>query len=284
MRPEAEAADTPVHGLFSPEGVRLEFPVAGPAPRMLAYGIDMIFIGIVLLFLFLVLFTSLPLGKVVAKWFSSTFHHAMQNRGQNRAEGIDPVFGMIIALFILVQFIVETGYFIFWEMVANGRSPGKRAMGLRVVRRDGLPLDLRSSIVRNLMRIVDLLPANYCVGLASILLSPRCERLGDHVAGTIVIRLDRPEAAEDLAGENAAPTLALTREQIARLGPRELQLIRGTLRRVSYLTADRSNPLLLEVCDTMRARLGLDELPTTDHLSFLRELLQLAERYSRSAR
>ncbi len=284
MRLEQDTADTPVHGLFSPEGVRLEMPVAGPAPRMLAYGIDMIFIGIVLVFLFLVLVTSLPIGKVVEKWFSTGFHGAIRNGVKNGPLEIDPVFGMILALFILVQFIVETGYFIFWEMVANGRSPGKRALGLRVVRRDGLPLDLRSSIVRNLMRIVDLLPANYCVGLASILLSPQCERLGDHVAGTIVIRLDRPQAAEDLAAQSAAPALALTREQVARIGPRELQLIRGTLRRVSYLTADRSNPLLLEVCETMRARLGLEELPTRDHLSFLRELLQVAERYSRAAR
>lgn len=286
MRLEQETADTPVHGLFSPEGVRLELPVAGPAPRMLAYGIDMIFIAILLLLLFLALVTSLPIGKVVEKWFSSTFRHAMRDvrAGNGGTPEIDPVFGMILALFILVQFAVETGYFIFWEMVANGRSPGKRALGLRVVRRGGLPLDLRSSVVRNLMRIVDLLPANYCVGLASILLSPQCERLGDHVAGTIVIRLDRPEAAEDLAAQDAAQALALTREQLARIGSRELQLVRGTLRRLSDLPEDRSEPLLLEVSEAMRTRLGLEELPTPDRLSFLRELLQVAERYSRKAR
>src|SRR4029077_1923437 len=98
--------------------------------------------------------------------------------------------GLLIALFVVGQFVLETGYFIFWEMVTNGRSPGKMLAGLRVVRRDGLPIDLRSSMLRNVLRIVDILPENYVVGLVSMLLSPSGERLGDHVAGTLVIRLD----------------------------------------------------------------------------------------------
>lgn len=287
MRLEQEQHDTPVHGLFSPEGVRLELPVAGPAPRILAYGVDLIFIVILFLLLFVVLFASLPIGKAAEKWFSSAFHHAVRNvrPGQRGTPpSIDPVGGMVIALIILAQFIVETGYFIFWEMVTNGRSPGKRALGLRVVRRGGLPIDLRSSMVRNLMRIVDLLPANYCVGLASILLSPQCERLGDHVAGTIVIRLDRPEAAKEIEEAGAAPALALTREQLARIGPRELQLLRGTLGRISDLPEDRVEPLLFEVSETMRTRLGLAQLPSADRLTFLRDLLHLADRYSRRSR
>ena len=61
----------------------------------------------------------------------------------------------------------------------------------------GLPINLRSSVLRNVLRIVDILPENYVVGLVSMLLSPSGERLGDHVAGTIVIRLDRPQAARE---------------------------------------------------------------------------------------
>ena len=124
--------------------------------------------------------------------------------------------GLLIALFVLAQFVVETGYFIFWEMVTNGRSPGKMLVGLRVVRRDGMPIDMRSSVLRNLLRGVDMLPENYVVGLVSMLLSPSGERLGDHVAGTIVIRLDQPQAATELeasakrrsAGADARATIA----------------------------------------------------------------------------
>ena len=81
----------------------------------------------------------------------------------------DPIFrrasrGVMIAFFLLAQFVVETGYFIFWEMVSERTLAGKDLVGLRVVRRDGLPIDLRSSVVRNVMRIVDMLPENYVVG------------------------------------------------------------------------------------------------------------------------
>ena len=122
------------------------------------------------------------------------------------------------ALFLLAQFVVETGYFIFWEMLTGGRSPGKALVGLRVVRRDGLPIDFRSSVVRNVMRLVDMLPANYAVGLVAMLLSDSGEHLGDHAAGTLVIRLDRPEAAGEIQPPQRAAAFSLTRQQLARIG------------------------------------------------------------------
>jgi hypothetical protein len=191
--------------------------------------------------------------------------------------------GLLIALFVLGQFVVETGYFIFWEMVTNGRSPGKMSVGLRVVRRDGMPIDLRSSVLRNLLRGVDMLPENYVIGLVSMLLSPSGERLGDHVAGTLVIRLDRPQAAPELEASPHGVAPALTRMQLSKIGPREVQLLRATLRRISSLSDERSAALVKEVAETIRTRLELAELPSPDPLTFLRELLALAERYSRGA-
>jgi hypothetical protein len=155
-------------------------------------------------------------------------------------------------------------------------------LGLRVVKRDGMPIDSRSSIVRNLMRSVDLLPANYLVGLTAMILSPSVERLGDHAAGTIVIRLDRPVAAEQIELPADAAPLALTRRQVAQLGPREFALIRGTIRRAEELPVDRRDELLLEVSETLRKRLELNELPTNDRMMFLRELLGAVERHSGS--
>jgi hypothetical protein len=188
--------------------------------------------------------------------------------------------GLIFATFILVQFAVETGYFIVWETITNGQSLGKKLLGLRVVKRDGMPIDWRCSVVRNLMRSVDLLPANYLVGLTAMILSPSVERLGDHVAGTIVIRLDRPARAEQIELPPDAAPLALTRRQVAQLGSRELALIRGTIRRAAELPADRRDQLLIEVSETLLRRLELAELPTRDRMTFLRELLGAAERHS----
>ncbi len=286
MSSVARGDDTPIHGLFSPEGVRLELPIAGPAPRMFAYGIDLCVIIALFLLMILALMTILPIGTSIDKWMHAVFHEASRQvteRNKGHTDSFGALGGVVIALFVLAQFVVETGYFIFWEMVTNGRSPGKMLGGLRVVRRDGLPINLRSSVLRNVLRIVDILPESYVVGLVSMLLSPSGERLGDHVAGTIVIRLDRPQPAHEIEPSQQGPGLALTRAQLAQIGPREIQLIRATLRRVPSLSGERSLALLNDVADTMRARLELAELPHRDPLVFLRDLLTMAERYSRAA-
>ena len=284
MNPEPFENDTPSHELFSPEGVHLDLPVAGPAPRMFAYAIDFAVIVLLIVFLMIALFSALPIGAWFDRLVSTAFHQAARaaKRG-NPSDSYGSAAGLLIAIFLLAQFVVETGYFIFWEMVTNGRSPGKALIGLRVVCRDGLPINLRSSAVRNFMRIVDILPASYVVGLISIIVSPSCERLGDHAAGTLVVRLDRPEAASELPVGADMNQVALTRQQLARIGPRELQLVRGTLRRVANLPGDRGAELVAEVAETLRTRMELDALPSPDRIAFLRSVLTMAERYSRRA-
>jgi uncharacterized RDD family membrane protein YckC len=284
MRHRTGDRDMPGHGLFSPEGVHLDLPIAGPAPRMFAYAIDLAAVIVLIILLIIILGTLLPVAAWLERWFGSLFREVGAGAKSPQAkQSFDRVTGLMIAFFVLAQFAVETGYFIFWEMVTNGRSPGKAAVGLRVVRRDGLPIDARSSAVRNLMRIVDILPANYVVGLVSTIVSNSGERIGDHAAGTLVVRLDRPEAAPDLAVSGAPSSSAFTRQQMARIGPRELQLMRGTLRRVTELPENRAHELLTEVAESMRIRMGLAELPSSDRAAFLRSILSMAERYSSNA-
>jgi len=276
-------ADTPGHGLFSPEGVRLDLAIAGPAPRIIAYGIDLLIMAVCVVLTFVTVFASLPVGNAIGKWFASLLPKTANHAHPGNPNGALPaqLGGIVFAIFVLAQFVIESGYFIFWEMLTGGRSPGKALVGLRVVRRNGLPIELGNSMVRNVFRIVDLLPANYLVGLISMLLSPSGDRLGDHAAGTIVIRLDRPQAAGEITTSRNPQTLSLTREQLARIGPREIELIRGTLRRLSTIPEDRADQLLAEVTETMRQRLELPELPGSDPREFLRDLLTIAERYLR---
>jgi uncharacterized RDD family membrane protein YckC len=274
----------PIHSFLSAEAVRLDLPVSGPVPRMLAYIIDLVVMVATAIFLFLVVTMTLPIGAAIDKWIESIFRAAVQGAKAAKAHPHPGghVEGLVIAIVLLTEFAVEMGYFIFWEMATGGRSPGKLAVGLRVVRRNGLPIDLHSSIVRNLMRIVDMLPAEYLIGLISILISSSGERLGDHVAGTVVLRLDRPEAAAEIPMMENAAGLVLTREQLARIGPREMQLIRGVLRRSSTLSESRRNALLAEAAEAMRIRLELAELPDSDRSAFLRNLLATADRFARS--
>jgi uncharacterized RDD family membrane protein YckC len=290
MNTTPKTSEAPVHGLFSPEGVRLDLPIAGPGLRILAYAIDLGLMVVLLAVLLIALIVILPAGNFIDHFFHTFFHQvarAAREAARNAKAGrpnpasFGLVEGLIIAFFLLAHFAIEFGYFIVWEMLANGRSLGKYIIGLRVVRRDGMPIDLRASIVRNLMRIVDMLPEYYVVGLISIVLSPSAERLGDHVAGTIVIRLDRPQPAPEIAPRDGVPAPVLTRQQIARIGPRELQLIRATIRRADSLSEERRIALLAEVAETMRSRLELSEVPSGDRLGFLRDLLAAAERYSR---
>lgn len=103
-----------------------------------------------------------------------------------------------IALMIVILFLIFAGYFIFFEWLWNGQTPGKRLMKLRVIREDGRPITLWEAISRNLLRIFDAVPGFfipiYSIGLVSIFLSNRDQRIGDMFSGTVVIRERTDEA------------------------------------------------------------------------------------------
>ena len=95
-----------------------------------------------------------------------------------------------------------------FEVLAGGRTPGKRWNGLRVVRTGGQPVGFVSSTIRNLLRVVDLLPGFYLVGIVSILVTKRNQRVGDLAAGTIVARAPRRRRARFEAPPPARPAAA----------------------------------------------------------------------------
>src|SRR6266567_2777243 len=119
---------------------------------------------------------------------------------------------------ILTVFLLFWGYFLLFEALNNGRTPGKRLMGIRVVMDTGHPLTFTAAAVRNLVRVVDMQPLfSYQVGLAFVLFHAQNKRLGDIVAGTVVVR-DRPENLQ-----LATPPAGSTREPEAlEAGPPEL--------------------------------------------------------------
>jgi hypothetical protein len=88
----------------------------------------------------------------------------------------------------LVVFAVTVGYFILFEIIWSGQTPGKRLVGVRVLRENGYPVRPVDVAIRNLVRIVDGLPFGYAVGVLTMLCNGRAKRLGDFAAGTIVVR------------------------------------------------------------------------------------------------
>jgi uncharacterized RDD family membrane protein YckC len=109
---------------------------------------------------------------------------------------------------LVVIFLTAWGYFIVGEVFGNGRTWGKRWMGLRVVRDDGSRVRAGDSVIRNLLRLADVLPGNYAVGMFAILFTRQHKRLGDLAAGTVVIRDETQELRLDDGGEDERVLLA----------------------------------------------------------------------------
>jgi len=149
----------------TPEGIDLPLRPAGLMVRSLAFGIDLGIRGAILGVLFLVLAFLGQLG---------------------------------MGLGSLLMFAVSWWYMVLFEVLHQGRSPGKQWMGLRVIHDDGTPIGWSASLLRNLLRFVDLLPFGYGFGAISCLQHPTFKRLGDIAAGTLVVYSERPLARPQL--------------------------------------------------------------------------------------
>ena len=101
----------------------------------------------------------------------------------------------VYALLIIIVFLIFSGYFTFFEWMWGGQTPGKRWLKLRVIRQDGRPVTFWEAAVRNLLRSFDMMPLPfYSIGLLSVFVSSRDQRVGDMVAGTVVVREREAEA------------------------------------------------------------------------------------------
>jgi uncharacterized RDD family membrane protein YckC len=112
--------------------------------------------------------------------------------------------GWGIAFFAWAAFLAFWGYFVVSEQLMGGQTWGKRLMGLRVVAADGTDVGVLASLVRNLLRVIDVVPGTYGIGVATMLLSRRGQRLGDMAAGTVVVR-ERSGRLAPGAAERAWP-------------------------------------------------------------------------------
>jgi uncharacterized RDD family membrane protein YckC len=150
--------------ISTPEGVDVELTLAGIGSRFIAALLDFLIQSAVLLA------AALLLGVT----------------GSDRD-------GVAVAIFTIIFFLVFFGYDVLFEVRSRGRTPGKRWTGLRVVRTGGQPITFVPSCVRNVMRLVDMLPAPplYAVGMTSIFFTRQNQRLGDLAAGTMIVR-ERP--------------------------------------------------------------------------------------------
>jgi uncharacterized RDD family membrane protein YckC len=231
--------------IATPEGVDLELTLAGVGSRFTSALVDLA-IQLALLAAFAVLFL----------W-------------------VDPVGGGVgTAIFTVLGFLLFAGYDIVFEVYASGRTPGKRLNGLRVVRDDGSPVAFLTSAVRNVLRLIDILPTLYLVGIVTILVTRRNQRLGDLAAGTLVVR-ERLAAGtrrwrpDDVTSPSHGPgwsswdVSGITREEVAavrRFLDRRYELTSEARTRLGDELAEALRPRVPGVPDTVRGETFLEQL------------------------
>lgn len=171
------APTTPVmletaYAIETPEGVNLELSPAGLVVRWLAWSIDLLIRAV----------------------FYAAFGMVLPFLG-----------GFGIGLFLLVMFLLEWFYPVLFEVYRRGQTPGKSAMGIRVLQDSGIPVGWTTSLIRNLLRVADFLPFLYGFGIVSMLLTKDFRRLGDLAAGTLVVYAEPPRETVSLPDVRAYP-------------------------------------------------------------------------------
>ncbi|HEY4441221.1 MAG TPA: RDD family protein [Candidatus Elarobacter sp.] len=212
------------------EAVEIRYELAGLGSRFLAVVVD-------------------GLAQIAVALALAFAFYAAQSAFGSRLHGANAG-AWITALFVFAMFVVFIGWFIAFELWWSGRTPGKRALGLRVVRDGGFPIDAGAAVVRNLVRLVELGFGLYALSAISALISKENKRLGDFAAGTIVVR-DRSEAPVDLDAYLARPARTDTglREEdrvlIERFLARRDSLEYGARLRLAMQIAGRVRPTLV---------------------------------------
>ena len=286
--------------VVTPENIEIEYELAGIGSRFLANLLDSLFqtaiyTGIWIVFGLIALLVGLSSSAI--------------------SQGLGAFFSQIqIALALIAGFAVLWGYFIWFETAWNGQTPGKRQLGLRVIRDGGYPINVYSAIIRNLLRIVDGMPlvaiallsiglfgkqpvvgamGGLCIVLPVLcmLLSARYQRIGDFVAGTLVVkqRAPRVPTLEALAPpprvlpEHLAPyALADIGRHVYEMTVPEYRAVRHCIDRRWQLSPQVQQPAAMRLAVPLMQRLGIVPpagVVSVNYADFLEYLAVAFEQY-----
>jgi uncharacterized RDD family membrane protein YckC len=230
----------------TPENVNFGYSLAGLGSRFLAALVDS---------------TLIVLAQVII--LIPTFYFIARSEPDDRA------MTWIVSLLSLLGFVFFWGYYIAFELTWNGQSPGKRMVGIRVIRRDGTPVTLTEVLIRNLVRAVDFLPAFYGIGTVIMFADSLARRLGDMAAGTLVVHDSGPVSLETLTPAKVMPLNAppedpaLSDFPLNRLSNADLQLLEDYLTRRFNLS--NREEISKQVLRRLYARAGMPEHPLPEN-------------------
>lgn len=242
--------DDDVIEIVTPERVELNFPIAGLGSRFVAVVIDVAII-------YALIWGLIIVEIIIKRYFINEIY-------------ID---ALSASAFLIIIAALTLGYFIFFEYLWNGQTPGKRAVKIRVMRKGGLPVNLASATIRNLMRPVDIMLFSIAVGFLVLFLSKQSQRPGDYAAGTIVVR-DRNIKLKDLDIYLKKPQQEKQIESIpldnrfSRLDSMDAHLLDQFMARRGDLGLDQRQELAKRIADSIRIKLKLkpDEYESNENL------------------
>ena len=224
----------------TPESVTFSYELAGLGSRALAVLLDLLVqIALVSLLFWGLIFAA---GHIHV----APVHHTTPE-GERFARNI------AVGFLIFVVFVIFFGYFIVLEVVWNGQTIGKKALGIRVVRDGGYPLDWGASLVRNLVRVGEMLFGSYALSAICALVSPQNKRIGDIAAGTIVVRVGKQATLPHFEPTNQAVYAAT-----GYVSGEERALIHRFIERRDTLQGDRRRDLAARLAGRVRDRVPAD--------------------------
>ncbi|MGI0491924.1 RDD family protein [Alkalinema pantanalense CENA528] len=233
--------------LYTPESVALEFTLAGIGSRAFALLVDYHILALVIV-VFLLLWLALS--------FQLTEYLLQLNIDYSGLSN------WLIAIPFLIVFVIFVGYFIFFETLWKGQTPGKKWAKIRVIQDNGQPVSLRQATLRALLRPID---DTLFLGFVFIVLGKQEKRIGDWAAGTVVVQEELPpvgSAAFPLSGqaqEVADRLLAVA--DLTQLLPDDFAIVREYLQRRNQLSADAKATTSLNLAKQVQKVLTLDKLP-----------------------
>jgi uncharacterized RDD family membrane protein YckC len=235
------------------ESVAFRYELAGLGSRFYALFIDLTLQAVVLV-----------VALVLLGWIGSSLPAVKTGLSSSASKQIA---GILIGLGIFAVFMLFFGYFIVFEWRWGGRTPGKRLLGIRVVRDGGFPVDFTGSAIRNVVRILEMGLGFYAVSAVVTLLSPQNQRLGDMAAGTLVVRDERYERARPVAQTEPGAEDPVVRD----LGEPERDLIRRFAARSASLGPGPRAALARSIAAGVRPKLpaSYEHLSDEDLLEFL---------------
>ncbi len=247
----------------TPEDVALSFELAGPASRLAAALVDYTIIGLVTLAGVAALSAA---GVLAVRWSE------LLDPGQMAQIG-----GLAAATLVVILFAVHTFYFVTLEWMMGGQTIGKRWLELRVVGDGGRALTFAAAFVRNLARLVDGLPGLYLVGLGAIMLSADRRRLGDYMAGTLVVRHSKVAPPQErFAGQRYSNKpdrrFEIRKSELATLGPSALALLDRYFERAPQLPPPRAQALARTLADQLSQKMARVAPETGSEVTFLEEV------------